>query len=44
VQQLDMQRLRVGTAQVELRFERSTNGVAVQTLHVDGDLKVVTEA
>ncbi len=44
VQQLHVQQLRVGAARVDLRFEQAPNGVAVQTLHVDGDLKVIVEA
>ena len=40
---IDVRRLKVGTALVDLRFERTADGVAVQTLNVDGQLEVVVE-
>jgi glycogen debranching enzyme len=42
---VEIRRLRVGRAHVDLRFERQAGGgIDVQTLNVDGDLDVVTES
>ena len=38
---LEIRRLRVGGARVDLRFEQTANGVAVRILNIQGDLDVV---
>jgi glycogen debranching enzyme len=43
IDQLEVQRLRVGKARVHLRFERTSAGIAVQVLDCAGDLSVVIE-
>jgi glycogen debranching enzyme len=40
---LEIRRLRVGSASVDLRFERAKTGIGVETLKVDGELDVVVE-
>jgi hypothetical protein len=43
VNRLDVQRLAVGEAKVDLRFRRTSEQVVVDILRVDGDLDVVVE-
>ncbi len=43
VDKIDVRRLRVGNARVDLRFERTHEGISVQVLSVDGKLDVVVE-
>jgi glycogen debranching enzyme len=40
---LEMKGLRVGSAMLDLRFERTEHGVAVQVLDQEGDLEVIVE-
>lgn len=40
---IEFKGLRVGTAQADLRFERTANGVAVEILEVRGELDIVRE-
>jgi glycogen debranching enzyme len=43
VDRVEVQGLRVGDAQVHLKFERVSDDVAVKVLHVDGPLDVIIE-
>lgn len=43
VDRVEVQELRVGDAQVNLKFERISDGVAVKVLQVDGPLDVIIE-
>jgi glycogen debranching enzyme len=40
---LEVCRLKVGTASVDLRFERTSDGVSVDVLKIDGELDVRVE-
>lgn len=44
VNAIELHRLRVGTAQVDLRFKRTTKGVTVNPLNVRGQLEIVVES
>lgn len=43
IDQLEVRRLRVGSAAADLRFKRTSNEIVVDVLKIDGQLDVVVE-